>query len=255
MDAGFTTDGIYALTNPSTSSDFNAYCDQTSEGGGWMLFLSYNHIGGENNALLPGTLPSSPTSTGSDGYSHINLADVGYVEDDIDQVRFYCETSSHTRKVHFSTNNAIVKTIAISGSGAGSTETAWNTGYTILYDGGDGSTAYLPGETDSVDYSGDAGFTKFPFFAWDNYHWAIGSLDRFECDDWVQPNGYSHSTRHNVWVRNVSARRRERELLSTNTSQNNSCYHNAHFVVLACFCFFFFVILKHAIRKLRPAHR
>ena len=37
---------------------------------------SYNHVGGENDPLVEGPLPSSITS----GYSHIHLEDLGYAD-------------------------------------------------------------------------------------------------------------------------------------------------------------------------------
>jgi len=84
-----------------------------------MLFFSYNHIGGENNVLVEGTLPTSPTSTGPDGYSHVNLEDFGYAPTDIDQVRFYCQTDNHERRIHFSTSNSFQKGVSITGSLSG----------------------------------------------------------------------------------------------------------------------------------------
>jgi len=116
FESGCTKSRVYTLLNPTTSATFSAYCDQENEGGGWMLFFSYNHIGGQNNALVLGTLPTSPTSTGPAGYSHINLQDLGYTTAHIDQVRFYCQTDNHERRMHFSTSNSFQKGVSITGS-------------------------------------------------------------------------------------------------------------------------------------------
>lgn len=48
-----------------------AYCDQTTDGGGWMLLYAYKHKGGERNSLVR-AIPTDPN-----GYSHQHLANVG----------------------------------------------------------------------------------------------------------------------------------------------------------------------------------
>ena len=72
---------------------------------GWLLLLAYNHVGGENNELVPGTAPQSPTES----YSHIWLNDLGLTANDVESVRFYCKTSEHHRVVHFRPCNIGVK--------------------------------------------------------------------------------------------------------------------------------------------------
>jgi hypothetical protein len=73
----------------------------TTDGGGWMLTWAYNHIGGESVALESGTIPSDPKSS----YSHFNVQDIYSSVDEISEVRFYCDTSFHSRVVHFKTSN------------------------------------------------------------------------------------------------------------------------------------------------------
>ncbi len=85
------------------------YCDAN----GWLLFFAYNHSAGSNNALVSGVVPTSPES----GYSHVDLATVGLTPSGDDQLRFYCQSSAHTRVVHFVTSTAKEKhAIAFSGS-------------------------------------------------------------------------------------------------------------------------------------------
>jgi hypothetical protein len=71
-----TTSGLYEMWHTGDRRDnlFTVFCDQEAEGGGWMLFFSYNHIGGENKELDESVLPTSAT----DGYSHQNLDETGY---------------------------------------------------------------------------------------------------------------------------------------------------------------------------------
>lgn len=56
---GNTADGIYTIKPGGTFHD--VYCDQTTDGGGWMLAYSYARDGGVNDALLAGTIPTDPT--------------------------------------------------------------------------------------------------------------------------------------------------------------------------------------------------
>ena len=73
----------------------------------------YAHVGGDNNALVEGTIPTDPTS----GYSHINLDDLdGFTEDAVEEVRFYCTTSHTSRVIHFKTGNAFQAGVAFDGS-------------------------------------------------------------------------------------------------------------------------------------------
>jgi hypothetical protein len=75
LAAGYDTSGVYALTHGDGVTR-DAWCDMEEDGGGWMLMYSYNHVGGENDPLVGGSLPSSITS----GYSHMHLEDLGYAD-------------------------------------------------------------------------------------------------------------------------------------------------------------------------------
>ena len=121
----------------SGGDTYSVYCDQTTDGGGWMLLYAYAHTGGENNALVDGTIPTNSTG----GYSHVHVNDFsGYSESDIQDVRFYCTTSTRTRTVHFKTDVSGVIEIAWDGDQSNNVYTDWNDGYTQL----SGHSAYLP---------------------------------------------------------------------------------------------------------------
>jgi hypothetical protein len=162
------------------------------DGDGWILLLAYDHVAGQNVELVSGTAPQSPTES----YSHIWLTDLGLTADDVESVRFYCSTSAHTRKIHFSANTDWVKTAILTGSNSGNVITNWNTGTTKL----DGHTAYLP---DLLSHAYDS-LTDFPFFGdstgstnWG--HWGIrGGGSRWECDDYALNTA---NTLHQIWFK------------------------------------------------------
>ncbi|XP_062499052.1 uncharacterized protein LOC134176399 [Corticium candelabrum] len=63
-DSGITANGLYWLLPFGASEAFQAYCDQKTDGGGWMLLYAYKHVAGENNPVVE-KLP-----TDLNGYSH-----------------------------------------------------------------------------------------------------------------------------------------------------------------------------------------
>ena len=159
-----------------------------------MLFFSYKHLAGENNALVPDTIPTDEAN----GYSHQYLGSMGYTADDIQDLRFYCESSGHTRVMNFKTSNANIKTIAVSGNQAGNTAASWNVGFTAL----PGHTAFLPAVTDTAPTNATGGLDHFPFYKIHHYHWTLQGFGNYwECDDF--PGDNSLTTRHNIWVRMV----------------------------------------------------
>ena len=156
---------------------------------GWILLLAYKHVGGENKALDEGTAPTSPT----EGYSHVWLNDLGLTASDVDSVRFYCHTSGHSRKMHFSTSDATIKSFLIDGSTTGNAFSLWTSGTNKFSD----HTAYLPDASSSV---WSTTLTEFSFYKSGNYHWAIkGDNSRFECDD--GQGDYAESTLHQIWFK------------------------------------------------------
>ena len=186
------TSGLYSIRPASNGPVYQVYCDIDTPGGPWMLLYSYNHIGGENKPLVADTIPTSPTN----GYSHVHLNTFkdanGNSVFGASKVRFYCQTSAHTRKIHFYTSNNVIDQMAYDGILSKNVASLWTSGFTPLSD----HTGYLPAQTGDVL---TIGLWDHPFYKVNSYHWNVRSAGyRYECDDF--PNDNLKTTLHQIWV-------------------------------------------------------
>ena len=197
------------------SGTFAADVD-TSNGGGWVLVLQYVHLGGTNPALsvigAGANLPVTSTAAlGADEsadttrWGHAGNAAMSQFTGNI-ELRFFGQTSGHTRTLHFRTpqGDDYVRT------GTGQIATGLATNFTSL----GGNNAFLPATTNGgFQNQGDSALTNFPFFQGATRHWGIrGQGTRWEVDDFA--NSSVFNTIHRVWVRS------ETPLAVTNTNDS-----------------------------------
>jgi VCBS repeat-containing protein len=197
------SDGVYTvpveIADPPTIMDIA--CDMSTDGGGWTLVLNYLHRGGTNPALTvkPDSLPLMGSSMLGDDESGNNSL-WGHASNallnafDFSEVRFFGESSSHNRVIHFKT--AHTGTVDYLKSGIGTMD-GFVANANVLV----GHTASLPASTNSFGSDhGDFAMTESPFFETNNAFWNIkGSGQRWEVDD--NSGGFANDTLHRIWIR------------------------------------------------------
>jgi hypothetical protein len=200
--------GVYFIDPDDDGTNIKeVYCDMNEEtSSGWLLVHNYEHLGGTNPTIAPSEeFPVMPygnltisgiVSRGDNGeLTHVdNISQYGF--GNIDAVRLYGATTSHSRIIHYYTTNLNVISSVVNTSIAGNSDLRSNV--THLSD----HTAFLPDAASAqtqIDTNHIFGY-KFPMYRAGQYHWATaGSGTRWEVDDYA--GGYTQTTIHRIWVR------------------------------------------------------
>eukprot|EP00163_Fabomonas_tropica_P029587 TRINITY_DN638_c0_g1_i1.p1 TRINITY_DN638_c0_g1~~TRINITY_DN638_c0_g1_i1.p1 ORF type:complete len:357 (-),score=126.25 TRINITY_DN638_c0_g1_i1:180-1250(-) len=168
--------------NPKGGADtaFKVHCDMNTQQGGWTLAYAYTHHKGENKKIK-NKMPLAPLRATAGQL----LQDAGFNAKDVRQVRFYCSSSAHSRRVHFRTNDPAIRKSLLSGDGALNVD-SFKSGYKTM----EGHTAYLPRSTQAVASSS---LTANAFYDSKGHHWDFSPAKKagdshFRCDDGGDPN-------------------------------------------------------------------
>ncbi|MBU1537600.1 hypothetical protein KKF84_19960, partial [Myxococcota bacterium] len=214
--------GPYSITMDGTET--TAWCDQTTDGGGWTLVLNYLHKDNTNPPLdiRTDTLPlmgSSALNTDESGtiyWGHAGNTLMAKLP--ITEVRFYGATDDHGRVIHFSTADA--SCIDYFQTGVGQCNT-FKDSYHAFRD----QSANLPSVINNAHTNrGDLAMTYYPFYQTATAHWGIKGgtgTNRWEVDNFVNDN---RDTMHRIFVRNRPVGASCLEILENGDSMGSGYY-------------------------------
>lgn len=181
---------------------------QYDDYGRWVCVQNYEHYGGENPSVSPGsTFPQLPNGV-SDASTVNNLGTSGetrhvdnisqYGTWDVSAVRLEAVTDNHSRKIHYYTTDPTVINSVV-----GNSTKAHHSDLRVATKYYSDHSANLPDTTNTNSTDSDSNHIfgyGFPMYEGGEYHWACaGNGNRWEVDDY--PGNASQTTVHRVWVR------------------------------------------------------
>ncbi|CAL6316083.1 unnamed protein product [Bathycoccus prasinos] len=186
---------------------------------GYALLLAYNHAANAEVVAVgysTGVAPTSPVSSNA----HIVADMIDKSIDDIESVKFFCNTTNHERIMNFRTENDKIRSAMVDGVynpgctfSCTSAGPDLSTGYTLL----EGHTTRLPATTTRLHNTATSGNDFGIYYPmWNggtcgncppSYGWHIGAyrgtgvdpITDFQCDS--ESIGETDATSHQIWVK------------------------------------------------------